>query len=493
MRAILAVVTTAIVSLNASPLAGQRAPLGRLEGTLSEKLATRSASAAWISLVQLEPSSGPTINVRPDARGHFHVDSLPAGRYLLQLGVPTLDSLELALPPAEVRIAGGETARADFALPSGARLREVVCTGVKLPQGKGVIAGKVVDADTDAPLSGASIVASWPEISFDSATLKTTTQRRVAVARSGEHGEYRMCGVPTSRLLSVQLQHDGRAGAVLRVAVTDDEGVAVRDLSLSPGSAPTIAALDSAARAVASARDTTLVDMQLTGTARMTGTVRGAGGQPLANVEVRVRDAREGAFTDSAGRFDIDRLPGGTQVMIVRDLGYALAELPVELRSGRTITRDVQLTRVVTLDSVKVLAAKPRYAEFERNMRTNPMGKFMTMGEIQRRNANTTAELIRVFGEFTVTRRERQTMVRPRGATNRKCKTANVVIDGMDGLSVDDVQPKAIAGIEVYSDPTVAPARYSGNADCGVIVIWLRTGDDRRHESKNGLQWNGYP
>ena len=206
-----------------------------------------------------------------------------------------------------------------------------------------------------------------------------------------------------------------------------------------------------------------------------------------------MRDASEGAVTDSMGHFAIERLPGGTQVMVVRELGYALAELPVELRPARTLTRDVQLTRVVRLDSVKVLAAKPKYAEFEKNRRTNPMGKFMTMGEIQRRNAPTTADLIRVFGEFTVSRHGLETWVVPRGAGSMKCKKADVIIDGIGGLSVDDVQPKAIAGIEAYSDPTVAPARYSGNAECGVVVIWLRTGDDRRPEMKNGLQWNGYP
>jgi hypothetical protein len=492
MRATLAAATAAIVFLN-TPLAAQRLPTGRLEGVVTEKLATRSASAAWISLVQLEPAGGTTINARPDAHGHFHVDSLAPGRYLVQVGVPTLDSLELALPPAEVRIVGGETAHADFTLPSGARLRDVVCTGVKLAEGKGVVAGRVADADTDQPLAGADVVASWNEITFDSATVKATTQRQIAVAKSGAHGDYRMCGVPTGRLLTIQLQHAGHAGAALRVTVTADEGVAVRDLSLSATTAPTIVALDSAARIAAAAHDSTLADLRLSGSARLTGTVRGAGGMPLANVEVRVRDARDGAVTDSAGRFAVERLPGGTQVMVVRELGYALAELPVELRPARTVTRDVQLTRLVRLDSVKVLAARPPYAEFEKNRRTNPMGKFMTMSEIQRRNAPTTADLIRVFAEFTVSRHGMETWVVPKGAASMKCHKANVVIDGVPGLSVDDVQPKAIAGIEAYSDPTLAPARYAGNAECGLVVIWLRTKNDRRSEMKNGLQWNGYP
>jgi hypothetical protein len=164
----------------------------------------------------------------------------------------------------------------------------------------------------------------------------------------------------------------------------------------------------------------------------------------------------------------------------------------VELRPAKTLTRDIQLTRVVRLDSVKVLATKPRYAEFERNMRTNPMGKFMTMGEIQRRNAATTGELLRVFG-WTVARKGMRTNARPKSTVSRKCMNANVVIDGMDGMSVDDVQPKAIAGLEVYSDASVAPARYGGNAECGLVVIWLRTKDEKRPETKNGLNYNGYP
>ena len=174
MRVTVAIAAAAAVSLPASSLAAQR-QTGRLEGTLTEKLASRSSSAAWISLVQLESTNSATINVRPDARGHFHVDSLSPGRYLMQVGVPTLDSLELALPPAEVRIAGGETARADVALPTGARLREVVCTGVTLAEGKGVVAGRVADADTEQPLAGADVVASWLEISFDKAQVHEAT------------------------------------------------------------------------------------------------------------------------------------------------------------------------------------------------------------------------------------------------------------------------------------------------------------------------------
>lgn len=443
--------------------------------------------------MQLEPAGGAAITVRPDTRGHFHADSLPAGRYLVQVGVPTLDSLELTLPPSEVHIAGGATARADFALPYGARLRDAVCTGMKLADGKGVVAGQISDADTEKPIAGADVVASWNELSFDKATLQATTERRIAVARSGALGEYRMCGLPSGRALRLQVQHAGRAGPVLRLSVSDSEGVVVRDLSLSATSAPTIAALDSAARIATASHDTTLAELQLSGTARVTGTVRGAGGQPLANVEVHVRDAHEAAVTDTAGRFTIERLPAGTQLMIVRELGYALAELPIELRPERTLARDVPLTRIARLDSVKVLAAKPPYAEFEKNRRTNPMGKFMTMSEIQRRNAPSTADLIRVFGEFTVSRHGLETWVVPRGAGSMKCRKAEVVIDGMPGLSVDDVQPKAIAAIEAYSDPAVAPARYAGNAECGVVVIWLRTANDRRPEMKNGLQWNGYP
>jgi hypothetical protein len=471
-------------------------PVGKLEGTITEKIGTRSVAAAEVALVQLDRDRSPTFSARPDARGRYRLDSLPAGRYLVQVSSPTLDSLDLALPASELSIVGGRTARADFTLPFGAALREIVCPGVKLDSGKVIVAGRATDPDTDRPIAGADIVAAWTEVSIDKTTIKASLERRKAVVTTGPLGEYRLCGVPSGRWLWVQLQYAGRAGAVSRFSVSEDEGAVVRDISMSARSAPTIAALDSLERVAqsASSSDSTGEGLQLTGTAILTGTVRMESGQPLAGVRVRVRDAQSSAVTDDAGRFVLSGLPSATQVMLVRHLGYAVAEIPVELRPGRSVKQDVRLTRAAVLDSVRVTASRRVDADFERVRRTNPAGKFMALGEIQRRAATETGDLLLSMGGFRVVGRGQSAKIFSKVATSAKplCGEANVVMEGVEGLSINDIDPSTIAGIAAYPDGSGAPPRYERNADCGLIVIWLRPKNNGRPGIMKGLGYNGY-
>jgi hypothetical protein len=501
MRTELSAATLLILFLSAAPLAAQETSLGKLEGTVKETVATRSVRAASVSLVPLESATSVTFNTSPDAQGRFHLDSLPAGRYLVQLNSPTLDSLEMALPPAELRITGGKTARAELALPFGVRLRDAICQGLHLAPGKAAVAGRAIDADSEQPLAGADVVAGWTEITVDKATLKSTTQKRTAVIATGPRGEYRMCGVPTGRWISMQLQHAGRAGAVIRLVISEAEGAVVRDISLSPRFAPTIAALDSVERTMrATDADSSREELQLTGSSTLSGMVRGTSGQPLSDVQVRVRDARSSDVTDSAGHFVLNSLPSGTQVVVVRHLGYAVTEIPVELRAGKSLQHDVHLTRAAVLDSVKVVATRYRLAEFEHNRRTNVNGKFMSLGEIQRRDAKETSELLSAMGGFSVTGRGDNAVVSARGAVVAQplCRNVNayVVIDGLEGMSINDVAPTEIEGIEAYPDATSAPAKYADKSSCGLIVLWMKSTAGRSRPSPPrgaGLKGNGYP
>ena len=469
--------------------------VGRLEGTVSEGLDAKLARTAWVSMVRVDADGAATLNPRPDERGRFRVDSIPAGRYLVQIGNAMLDSLDVALPTSEVQIRDGETARAIFLLPSGARLRDAICRGVQLPRGKVVVAGRAMNADTEKPLAGATVIAAWTALTFDSAHVRVVPEQRVATVATDEGGEYRLCGVPADRPLSLQVQAGGRASAVIRLTVSEQQGAAVQHLSISPASAPTIAELDSIEHLVAGA-DSARPELALTGTSRLEGTIRGAGDLPLAGAQVHLRDATPIATTDSAGHYALDALPAGTQVLLVRQIGYAFAELPVQLRRGASTTRDVALTRVTQLDSLKIVAAKPAYDEFEHNRRNNALGKFLTLGEIQRWNVRETSELVRLLGDFVVIGSGPDArVISRRTPPNGKCRSANIVIDKIPGLSINDVEPAHIAGMEGYADPSAAPAGYSGNADCGLIVIWMRTAGDKEHRFKDSspLKYNGYP
>jgi hypothetical protein len=485
VRTVIAV--SALTSLLASErLAAQQTSMGRLEGTIARWITSRAVQAAQVSLVYLESDTPSTVTALVDASGRYRLDSLPAGRYLVQLSHPTLDSLDVTLPPGQLKIAAGKPNRSDFSLPSGERLRTMVCPGVSLGPEKAVIAGRAIDADTEAPLVGAHVVAVWNEITIDRKTRQVVTQLKQTVVTTRRGGEYRLCGVPVARSLALQLQHAGRAGTETRLSVSPEEGVAVRDFSLSMRSAPTIAALDSLERLAAENPPDTATDgepsrpeLALTGEAALTGTVRTSSGQPLANAEVRVRHGGASALTDGAGRFALGNLPSGTQQLLVRQLGYVLAEMPVELRSNRSLEVSVQMRRAVTLDSVRVTASRWRLAEFEHNRKTNLQGRFLTLSDIQRSRARNTSDLLPLLGGYVLMGRTplvkmKDTDYDPPGT--HSCKGANVVIDGVDGMEVDDVLPNQIAGIELYKDAASAPLEYAGRANCGLIVIWLRPG-----------------
>ena len=485
MRTVTAV-TALTLLIEGSPLVAQQSRNGALEGRIAQWIVSRSVQAAQVSLVHLESDTPTTVTAAVDASGRYRLDSLPAGRYLVQVSHPTLDSLDVTLPPGQLKIAPGKPNRSDFSLPSGERLGAMVCPGVPLGKEKAVVAGRVIDADTEAPLVGAHVVAVWNELSIDRKTRQVVTQLKQTVVSTRRGGEYRLCGVPVARSLALQLQHAGRAGAEMRLSVSPEEGVAVRDLSLSMHSAPTLAALDSLERVAAAIPPDTTTDAEpvrpelaLTGDATLTGTVRTSSGQPLANAEVHVRHGGAPTLTDQAGRFTLGSLPSGTQVLLVRQLGYVLAEMPVELRSKRSLDVNVQMRRAVTLDSVRVTASRWRLAEFEHNRKTNLQGRFLTLADIQRSRARNTSDLLPLLGGYVLMGRTplvkmKDTDYDPPGT--HSCKGANVVIDGVDGMEVDDVLPNQIAGIELYKDAASAPLEYAGRANCGLIVIWLRPG-----------------
>ena len=102
MRIRLANLAASLLFAFTTPLGAQSPTLGGVDGTLKERIATRSVRAT-VSLVQLASDASVTRSARPDGQGRYRVDSLPPGRYLMQISTPTLDSLDLTMPAREVR------------------------------------------------------------------------------------------------------------------------------------------------------------------------------------------------------------------------------------------------------------------------------------------------------------------------------------------------------------------------------------------------------
>jgi hypothetical protein len=385
---------------------------------------------------------------------------------MVEFASPFLDSLEIILPPREVTIAGGAAALADFALPSGATLRAAACPGLTLAPQTGAVVGRVVDADTERPLAGASVVTSWSELTVDRATMRTSYEPKSGAVTADSLGQYRLCGVPTDSWVLVQVQHAGRTGSPLRLLVPDSAGVVLRQLSLSMESSRPVSGGGAAADTGAAP--------PLTGTAAVSGVVRGVGGLPLAGAQVRIVGASPTAQSDARGRYALGDLPSGSQVLEVRRIGYLLVQQPVELRAGRTVSQDVRLQRIVNLDSVLVLARRSRYREFEEHRKRNGFGRFLDSDEIARRNPFQMSDLIRVIPGFRVSGFGIDaTVTSARGVTSisGQCPV-NIVMDGMQNQEINLIHPSSVGALEAYPAGGPTPPEYNGK--CGVIVIWTK-------------------
>lgn len=439
----------------------------RLEGTVTDSLHARPLARATVLITRNSEPAG-WFSVTTDDRGRYRLDTLMAGRYSASIWHPILDTLELTLPSRAIELQDGQHATLDLALPSSATLRASTCPGVELPAGAGALGGRVTDADSDRPLGGAVVAVRWSDLSIDRATLQVSGGEHSAAAPVNGDGLYRICGLPTDSWLAVQVQQAGKGGSVLQLFIPDSVGVAVLNLAYSAEAGRALAAADSVGA------NEPLAERQLTGSASVSGTVFGETGQPLSNTQLRVLETAGRVRTDSTGHFTLTALPAGTQILEAKHIGYRIVQQPVQLVKGREIQEDVHLQRVVSLDSVRIVAQRSRYREFERN-KHNGFGRFMTDEDIEKKHAFQVTDLLRTTpGLRVVGSGFDAKVVSGRGpiSLSRASCEVNVVIDNMQHQDINWVQPSDIGAMEIYSGPAGAPVQY--DRVCGVIVIWTK-------------------
>jgi hypothetical protein len=221
-------IALALLACIGSPLAAQRTS-GRLEGQVTDSVNVGPLGDAMVTATPVGTARETTFVARTDRRGRFRFDSLDAGRYALRFVSPLLDSLQYGGSAPLVDVSPERVAHVTLAVPSGATLRSLACPGVAFPEGTGALLGIVSDAETDKPLAGAQIAVAWSKLALDSAKGIVGDERAAKVTVDAS-GQYRLCGLPTNDPLFLQVQHNGRAGAVLRMRISDGAGVLVRDL-----------------------------------------------------------------------------------------------------------------------------------------------------------------------------------------------------------------------------------------------------------------------
>ena len=437
--------------VSASRSLAQRPSTGRIDGIVTDSVRAAPLSGALVLLARRTPDTTISLSGVSDAEGRFVFAGLPPGEYVVALESTFLDSLEVALPSQSVALTFGEERHLRFAIPSAATLRLLACPDISLPAGTGAVVGRVSDARDNRPLHGAALVIRWRETTVDPKTLHATELEQELEVKTDSLGRFRVCGVPTETYLELHASSMFHRELVLQFAVPELGGVVRQNVALGGGER----------------------------TAALIGSVRGANA-PLARVLVQLQGDSARTSTDSLGRYRLDAVPVGTQVLEVRKLGYLPRQLTVQLLAGDNSAPDLRLTPVTTLDSIRVVGQRSRYREFDSRARAGAFGRFLRADDIAHKNPLLTSDLVRQLPGFRIMRRGTSDLdVEVIGSSGDITSLsrpgpcyANIVIDGVPNQMINWIDPGSIAGMEIYAGPAGAPVQY--RSSCGTILIWTK-------------------
>jgi TonB family protein len=216
------------------------------------------------------------------------------------------------------------------------------------------------------------------------------------------------------------------------------------------------------------------------------GAVTDSAGTPLMGAEVTIDGAQVRGFTDEQGAFRLGGVLYGTRMLSVRRLGFAPAQVAVEVAQGNDATVSIRLKPLATtLPAVVIRPARMNYtgrlAGYYERLEKRSNGVFITRDQIDHEGPRLLGQLLQhVPGVTAVRGRGGITGIRLRGRT---CWPL-VWIDGTPmpsgEVDLDSFSPTSIHGIELYLGSTTAPARYIYSRDvssCGTILLWSRGPD----------------
>lgn len=480
----LALVSLLAASAAAAPVWAQ-ATGPRLRGRVFDSVASVPLVGARIELVSEVDRSRIAYSATSDSLGHFSLPAVARGRYIAGFFHPMLDSLGLALSQRwlEVQKDEGEMGF-DLAVPSPERVHKAICAPPPKPKGVpdsvGVVMGYVLSAHTLLPQSGATVIAQWTEFTIGRGVLERQLFSRTATSVPG--GWFAVCDVPSAADVVVRAVNGTDTSGAIEVRVPGNR-LARRTLYVA--SRETLAAAaerDSVVkRALSAASDSATVrsatDMH--GTV-LNGWVRTEDGVPIPSAQVRVYGSAVTALTDHEGAFVLVGVPGGSQTLVTRAIGFVPDERAVDL-TDQHLPVIIGLTSVRRfIDTVHVRAARldiNNIVGFESRRKTGS-GRFFSASDIKRLNARQVTDILRHAPSVQLVSSGLSGFaVRMRGDQNT-CQPA-LFLDGKQLVrwELADLNsllhPDEVGGMEIYT-PSMTPAEFRTQDACGTILIWTR-------------------
>jgi hypothetical protein len=360
--------------------------------------------------------------------------------------------------------AAGQAHDLDLAIPPAEKFAMAICNSAQRTLGPAAMVGFVKDADSNSPATGAKV-----ELVYTVTDVIGRKRQTVRSALADSAGLYRICGLPGDMTGKVQVFRNGVSSGEVPAEVTNGF-LALRAFSIA--SQKQIAEVKG---------DSGKVVKIAQGSARVTGKVVDKTGKPLGGARIMLQGGGAAAVSRPNGEFTLDSLPSGTQALEVRKLGYAAADVPVELSANEPARTTVTLGDFIpTLEVMRVEAAadkalsKVGYLE----RKNSGMGFFMDGKQINHESLSF-SDVMRVAPGLRITPvgDGRSYVITDSRSASNGC--VNFYVDGtlwqtMQPGDIDQyVRPQELVAIEVYHG-SQAPPQFTppGQSSCAAIVAW---------------------
>jgi hypothetical protein len=417
--------------------------------------------------------------------GRFRLDSIPPGKYRIFVDHVLLDSLGMAMRTDSIEVGPNDERYIELSVPSPETLVGLSCPASRRALGPSAIIGRLLDAESGQPVEGGRVSMAWQEISIAD---KLRRVPRVRDAMSGPDGVYRICGLPGSLSGTLQAMHKGVSTAEVRLTI-EGNPLIVQGLRIGSAQTVTRASDDSAARRakeIATGPTFSAATLQ-TGNAVLSGRVLNASGAAVVNARVDVVGTPGRALTNHNGEFTMSGLPSGTQSVVVRQLGFAPVEQPVELSTRATARVTVVMKQPAQILEPVVVRAEGD-AGLDRvgfNSRKRSGGGYYITGEdVMKRGPNALTDVFRTVPGLRVVPSGTDYVVESSRSTLGGC--VKYWIDGaiFEAIFPGDVDrilpPWEIAAIEVYHGAnTPVQFQAAGASSCTNVVMWSKTRVER--------------
>ena len=209
--------------LEVMPAGTQRVSRGAITGTVFDSLRGAPLAGARVFL------SGTSLAAVTSADGHYAIDSVPPGRYLVSVLAPRVDSLLLEPPAREVLLSAAVTTQIELALPTVRTLSAQLC-GQPMADTASIVEGFVRDTG-ETKASGASVRAEWTTVTRQG-TAALRTEPTALETTVSSRGRYALCGIPAGLRYTIRARRDRNAATATQSPMTRGE---VRRVDLTLG------------------------------------------------------------------------------------------------------------------------------------------------------------------------------------------------------------------------------------------------------------------